>query len=48
MLITGLLRFNLYYRIYQNRQKGNVDGNLEGDGSLLGGKSYSLMENVNV
>lgn len=36
MLITGMLRFNLYYRVYLSKQKG-INGNMKGDGSLLGG-----------
>jgi len=36
MLITGLLRFNLYSRIYAVKQKG-IEQNFNGDGSLLGG-----------
>ena len=39
--IMGMLRFSLYKKFYEAKQKG-VEGNMEGDGTLLGGeKKYS-------
>lgn len=36
MLITGFLRWSVYQQIFATKSK-NVDGNLKGDGTLLGG-----------
>ena len=37
----GMLRFSLYKKFYEAKQKG-VEGNMEGDGTLLGGEKKYL------